>query len=48
MVLLAELMPRFDVVVEQASVIDDAGDEVDLMRDRSGQHEVSGPRLQRV
>ena len=48
MVLLAEGVARFDIVVEKAAVIDDAGDDVDVVLLGGGQAKVARPRLQRV
>ena len=47
-ILLAELVARFHVVVEEAAVIDDARDDVDVELRRGGQAQAAGPGFERV
>src|SRR5687767_7948000 len=48
MVLLAELVPRLDVIMEESAVINDAGDDLDVMLLRGGQRKATRPRLQGI
>src|SRR5581483_9278708 len=48
MVVARELVAGKDVVVEESAVVDDAGDQLDAGLLRGREHELAGPRLQRV
>ena len=47
-VVLRELVPLEHVVVEEPAVVDDAGDHLHAVALGGGQHELTGPRLERV
>ena len=47
-VVRGELVPREDVVVEQAAVVDDAGDQPHAVAPGGGEHQLARPRLERV